>query len=699
MSKIRKNYYRRDKTIRDILEKARIAGERSASNFVDSLQNKEAFFGTQFSCQDTEELGEQGSGIELHSADERSSHEEIYSEVDEVSSLLNGISDAMHEGSSNFDEQEVSSSNESLPGSADHSLYSATQDSSCIFTDDSLSDTDDILPVFLKPSEGQSICEHLIQWALGHRITHQAFTSLLKILNKFHPEHNLPADGRCLLKTRRKLDIATLSDGCGFKYFGLAVGLCKLLKDHKSGLPRISLLINVDGLPLYRSSGMSFWPILVSIKEIDSEPWMVALYCGPKKPPLNEFLQEFLSELYILQKDGLAFANSTLEVSVLAFVCDAPARQFLKKCKGHTGYYGCEKCKVEGNYKNHTVSFEETNCSLRADADFVDLQNDDPHIQEVPSPLVAAGFGLVSNFPLDYMHLVLLGVMRRLLTLWTKEFPIKLCRSAISRINEEMEASRKFIPSEFARKPRSLDYACKWKATELRLFLLYVGPIVLKGIIPRDYFHHFMLLSSAIRILCSEDCLSDDNLFDYAKKLLRKFVETWQSTYPDTSIVYNVHSLIHLPDDVKRTGTLDSWSAFRYENYLGKLKRLIRSGNRPLVQVCRRIYEYLDSPRASIQLEDVQRFRIYPCKNSDNCALLNNGSYCLVNSIHNNQISVQKFRKPFDLFTQPCESSILKITCFKKLDDKVSTRCFSEIKTKCMVVKEFAYWVIIPYLH
>ena len=169
MSKIRKKYYRRDKTIRDILEKAKIAGERSASNFVDSLQNKEAFFGTQFSCQDTEELGDQCSAIELHSADERSSHEEICSEVDDVSSILNGISDTMHECSSNLDEEEVSSSNESLPGSADHSLCSATQDSSCIFTDDSLSDTDDILPVFVKPSEGQSIREHLIKWALGNR--------------------------------------------------------------------------------------------------------------------------------------------------------------------------------------------------------------------------------------------------------------------------------------------------------------------------------------------------------------------------------------------------------------------------------------------------------------------------------------------------------------------------------------------------
>jgi hypothetical protein len=45
-----------------------------------------------------------------------------------------------------------------------------------------------------------------------------------------------------------------------------------------------------------------------------------------------------------------------------------------------------------------------------------------------------------------------------------------------------------FIPFEFARIPRSLDFLAPFKSTELALFNAYVGPIVLKNIFPeREY--------------------------------------------------------------------------------------------------------------------------------------------------------------------------------------------------------------------
>lgn len=41
--------------------------------------------------------------------------------------------------------------------------------------------------------------------------------------------------------------------------------------------------------------------------------------------------------------------------------------------------------------------------------------------------------------------------------------------------------------------------------------------------------------------------------------------------------VYNVHSLIHICDDVRKFGGLENFSAFKFENHLGKLKRRIKS--------------------------------------------------------------------------------------------------------------------------
>lgn len=58
--------------------------------------------------------------------------------------------------------------------------------------------------------------------------------------------------------------------------------------------------------------------------------------------------------------------------------------------------------------------------------------------------------------------------------------------------------------------------------------------------------------------------------------------------------MYNIHGLTHLSDDVKVHGHLDLISGFPFENYLKKIKRMVRKPSSPLQQVIRRISE-LDS--------------------------------------------------------------------------------------------------------
>lgn len=59
------------------------------------------------------------------------------------------------------------------------------------------------------------------------------------------------------------------------------------------------------------------------------------------------------------------------------------------------------------------------------------------------------------------------------------------------------------LPTDFARRPRDLDCLKKWKATEFRLFLLYLGPIVLNKVFNKNRYMHFMSLHVAITILAS----------------------------------------------------------------------------------------------------------------------------------------------------------------------------------------------------
>ncbi|CAC5423105.1 unnamed protein product [Mytilus coruscus] len=102
------------------------------------------------------------------------------------------------------------------------------------------------------------------------------------------------------------------------------------------------------------SSNTQFWPILCSVDNF--KPFIVALFCGIGKPnSVQEYLSEFLEELQNLLANGISYEEKNGEVKVQAFVCDAPARTFLKCTIAHNGYYGCERCTIKGTWMGRVV--------------------------------------------------------------------------------------------------------------------------------------------------------------------------------------------------------------------------------------------------------------------------------------------------------------------------------------------------------
>jgi len=97
------------------------------------------------------------------------------------------------------------------------------------------------------------------------------------------------------------------------------------------------------------------------------------------------------------------------------------------------------------------------------------------------------------------------------------------------------------------------------------------------------------LISVSITLLISPEFCKQ--YVDYAHSLLVSFVEETGKLYGEQFIVYNVHGLFHLPDDVKMHGNLDCFSAFPFENKLKELKQLVRKPGYPLAQIIRRLSE------------------------------------------------------------------------------------------------------------
>lgn len=181
--------------------------------------------------------------------------------------------------------------------------------------------------------------------------------------------------------------------------------------------------------------------------------------------------------------------------------------------------------------------------------------------------------------------------MRRCLYGWREgsyNFKTKLSKVEADKMSQMLEDCNKTKPREIQRAIRGLKFLEFWKGSEYRVFLLYVGVIVLKDFLSVEVYDHFLMLSSAVTIL---SCKEYFKYIDVADQLIKDYIETFIDIYGIDSISSNMHNLCHVVDDVKKFGPLPGISSYPFENYLGSLKSLVRHGNKPLSQISRRVTE------------------------------------------------------------------------------------------------------------
>lgn len=175
-----------------------------------------------------------------------------------------------------------------------------------------------------------------------------ALSALLSILKWHHPL--LPKDGRTLLKTKTTYSIECLAGGT-FHYFRIRKAFQQIFNNVYSLLPDrhiFRLQLDFDGLPLFKSTGTQFWPILGMLQGYSKKPVVIGLFCGNCKPnSLSEYLRHLIEELKTLSS-GFVFKGKRFVLNVSSIMCDTPARAFIRGVKGHTAYHGCEKCNKSG---------------------------------------------------------------------------------------------------------------------------------------------------------------------------------------------------------------------------------------------------------------------------------------------------------------------------------------------------------------
>ena len=139
----------------------------------------------------------------------------------------------------------------------------------------------------------------------------------------------------------------------------------KVYKEHfdcgkiLSHAENISLLYNIYGVPVFKSSNYSIWPLYFVINELPyklrtrkQNCLLGGLWFVSKKPNMHLFLQPLRKILLNLETSGLrvlakvkgSYKTIVSNVIVIAGTCVMPAKCLILNFRQFNGFYGCPKC-------------------------------------------------------------------------------------------------------------------------------------------------------------------------------------------------------------------------------------------------------------------------------------------------------------------------------------------------------------------
>lgn len=149
-------------------------------------------------------------------------------------------------------------------------------------------------------------------------------------------------------------------------------------------------------------------------------------------------------------------------------------------------------------------------------------------------------------------------------------------------------------------------------------------------------------------------------------------------------------------------GNLDQFSAFPFESYLHQLKRLVRSGRNPIVQIVKRLNEMMNIPNANKPREGKLATRrpnnSYILTNSTCCEVID--STGLVDDNQRQKYMCRVYERITPLFVNPSNSVI--IGAFKVQARHSDMKILSEEKLdrKAIFVEtEYGQGIFLAILH
>lgn len=301
----------------------------------------DALYQTDDDNDDVNEVASQGS-------DRNSSASEMAENIVGHNDVMDSNSDDISDAEGAAPKLEILNRQEASARSGDTSLYSQRSGSS----NESSSDEGE------NPEVEEYVQKVLRQWARndGAASMRKLDELLIRLLVVFP---NLSKSYKTLLQTPRNIEVSEWEDGSLMWYKSIQKNLDSMdLQEYLRKNGRVVIDVNMDGLPLSKSSSLKFWPILGYLVGTENMPFTIGIYLGKKDPnDLYAYLYDFVPELDSLLREGYSINDVVYPFHVRHYILDVPAWAFVKCCVRHNAYCSCEKCCVHGEYIANRMTY------------------------------------------------------------------------------------------------------------------------------------------------------------------------------------------------------------------------------------------------------------------------------------------------------------------------------------------------------
>ncbi|XP_034944122.1 uncharacterized protein [Chelonus insularis] len=459
----------------------------------------------------------------------------------------------------------------------------------------------------------------------------------------------------------------------------------------------LSYTFNSDGCQMSKSSRLAVWPIYAMIHQLPPKLRakhiiMTGLWVSNVEPNMNLFFKPFVNEANSLSSEGIQWKLGKRQITSKIFPLngcfDSVARCKILNMKQYNGYFGCTFCEQKGDYLNGirypistTVPEDRTDRSIKiAMNEIISNPQAPSEIKGVLGPSILMNleyFDLVDGMVPDYMHSILLGVVKQyteiILTTVNAEFYVGSPTNLL-RINQRLLSIKH--PSCITRAPRSLQERNIWKASEWRSWLIFYSLICLDGILPAQYLKHLALLVSSVNIFLSKS-ITNEMIITADGQLIR-FVTLFQEYFGERAMTYNIHLLLHMRTSVFNWGPLWTHNAFCFENENHFILQLRKSPTYVALQIARKYYLYKSLPTFGekfIKGENFNKFcsstlngRLKYNFREGNCILIGNGSDYELSEVERNLIDLPSSCKKFTRMI--CNDIRYTSECYRRCEKK-----------------------------